>query len=502
MMNFFQTKPRIPAVVSFSFLLAWGLLFFFSKSAFAEDLARLVQDSKDKYAADLDKLATWCEEKGLPAEAKKTRAALGPHDPMKFYVPVLPAEVGPPKLPEGASPEVAEWDQKFNRLRKDEAIALYDLARRAMRSKQSGLALESALDAIRANPDNENVRRLFGYQKYQNQWRTAYETKKLRQGLVWNDKFGWLPKPHVKRYEEGQRPRNNKWITAVEDAAAHRDIESGWDVETEHYSIRTDHSFEAGVALGKKLEHLYLLWSQLFIRYYATENDVLALFDGRAKTAPPLPRHQVVFFRDRQDYLDSLKPAMPNVEISIGVYMDGMRTAYFYADKKNDDRTLYHEATHQLFHESRPTSPKVGKQSNFWIIEGIAMYMESLQVRDGYYELGGFDDQRMLAARYRLLHDNFYVPLSELVGYNLEKLQQDPRIATLYSQSAGLTHFLIHYDRARYRDSLVNYLCDVYSARDTEQTLPKLTGVKFAEMDKQYKEFMVTEGKGKPEVKK
>ena len=490
-------KPLLSALATFT-LLAGVSLFFSSSSASADELTRSAQDLKAKYAADLNQLAVWCDEKELKAEARKTRSALGPDDPMKFYVPVLPADVGPPKPPEGASPEFVEWDQKLNRLRKDQAIALYDLARRAMRAKQPGLALEAALDAIRANPDNENVRRLFGFQKYQNQWRTTYETKKLRQGLVWSDKFGWLPKSYVKRYEDGQRYRNNKWIAAAEDAAAHRDIESGWDVETEHYSIRTDLSLEAGVELGQKLEQLYLLWSQLFICYYANENDVVALFDGRAKSQNESlrKRHQVVYFRDRTDYVDSLKEAMPNIGISIGVYMDNMRTAYFYADKKNDDRTLYHEATHQLFHESRPVSPKVGKLSNFWIIEGIAMYMESLKVRDGYYELGGFEDQRMIAARYRLLNDHFYVPLAELVGYNMEKIQKDPRIATLYSQSAGLTHFLIHYDHARYRDALVAYLTDVYSAHDTEQTLPKLTGANFVDLDKEYKEFMA-KGDGK-----
>ena len=43
------------------------------------------------------------------------------------------------------------------------------------------------------------------------------------------------------------------------------------------------------------------------------------------------------------------------------------------------------------------------------------MYMESLREEDGYYVLGGFDDVRMHAARYRLLHDHFYVPLDEFV---------------------------------------------------------------------------------------
>jgi hypothetical protein len=497
MMNPLLSKISRRAIFAlYSLIFGGAVLLHLPSPACADELSRAAQELKSKYAANLGELASWCEEKGLAAEARKTRNALGPHDPMKFYVPVLPAEVGPPKLPPDAPAAVVEWDQKFNRLRKEQSAALFDLARRAMRSNRAGLALELALDAIRANPDNDSVRRLFGYQKFQNQWRTVYEVKKLRQGLVWTDKFGWLPKAYVKRYEEGRRLRNNKWITAEEDAAARRDIDAGWLVETEHYAIRTNHSLEAGVALGEKLERLYLLWSQLFIRYYATEDDVIALFDGRAKAQPPSRRHLVVYYRDRADYLKSLKEIFPDIEISVGFYQGRLRTAYFYADPKNDFRTLYHEATHQLFHESRPVSPKAGQRANFWITEGIAMYMESLQVRDGFYELGGFDDLRMLAARYRLLNDRFYVPLAELVGYGMEKIQKDPRIATLYSQSAGLTHFLIHYDGGRYRDALVAYLSAVYSAQDTEQTLPKLTGAKFEELDKQYREFMA-KGDGK-----
>ena len=202
---------------------------------------------------------------------------------------------------------------------------------------------------------------------------------------------------------------------ADEDAQLHRDIRSGWEVETEHYTIRTNHSLEAGVQLGVKLEQLYLVWKQLFIRYFATEAQVTALFDGRARSNwARLPRHQVVYFRSRDDYNQALRSAFPNIEMSIGVYVDSTRRAYFFAGEKSDRRTLSHEATHQLFHESRPVAPDVGLRSNFWIVEGIALYMESLHEDDGFYVLGGFDDLRMLAARYRLLHDDFYVPLADL----------------------------------------------------------------------------------------
>ena len=128
------------------------------------------------------------------------------------------------------------------------------------------------------------------------------------------------------------------------------------------------------------------------------------------------------------------------------------------------------------------------------------MYMESLRREDGYYVLGGFDDERLYAAQYRLLHDHFYVPLGEFVDIGREKLQKDPRINTLYSQAAGLTHFLIYYDGGRYRDALVSYLSAVYSGRDGHDTLSKLTGTSYSDLDKQYREFL--EGKKGQEAAK
>ena len=101
----------------------------------------------------------------------------------------------------------------------------------------------------------------------------------------------------------------------------------------------------------------------------------------------------------------------------------------------------------------------------------------------------------MVAARYRLLHDHFYVPLEQLTGYGMEKLQNDQKIATLYSQSAGLTYFLLYYDHDRYRDDLVSYLIAVYTGHDGPDTLAQLTGAAYAELDKQYHEFMEKGGK-------
>ena len=90
-----------------------------------------------KYAGDLEKLAVWCEQEGLAAEAKQTRTAPGPHDPYLLYVPILPRQVGPPKLPKDASAKVVQWHGRFLKLRRDQADALYALAQRAIHRHQA-----------------------------------------------------------------------------------------------------------------------------------------------------------------------------------------------------------------------------------------------------------------------------------------------------------------------------------------------------------------------------
>jgi len=457
----------------------------------ADALYQAARELRAKHTAQLEQLADWCDEQGLSDQAEKTRQVYGRQDPFKMYLPVLPREVGPKPLPAGASAELVEWHARITRLRRDQANELYEFARRAIRGRRASLAYQMVLAASRANPDHEAVRRILGYEKYAGRWHTFFELRQLRGGKVYHERFGWLPKSHVQRYEQGQRFTGRSWITAAQDAALHRDIDTGWLIETEHYAIRTNHSIEAGVQLGVKLERLFRYWEQLFIRYYASEAYVQALFDGRGRVRRvQIPRLRIVFFRDRDDYNRMLRAAMPNIEMSTGVYFQQAQRAYFFAGEGYEDRTLYHEATHQLFHQSRPVSPRVGMRSNFWIVEGIAMYMESLRREGDYYVLGGFDDDRMYAARYRLLQDNFYVPLAEFTTYGMERLQSDKRIATLYSQAAGLANFLIFYDSGRYRDALVAYLTTVYGGRDTPRTLSELTGVRYEDLDKQYRQFM------------
>jgi hypothetical protein len=111
--------------------------------------------------------------------------------------------------------------------------------------------------------------------------------------------------------------------------------------------VVTGHSIEAAVALGVKLENLHRVWRQVFLVYYAGEADVEALFNGRPLPSLPLQlnsgRLDVVYFRTKEEYHRDLKPSMPDIGISMGLYVPGNHTAYFYAGSEDTERTMYHD---------------------------------------------------------------------------------------------------------------------------------------------------------------
>jgi hypothetical protein len=205
------------------------------------------------------------------------------------------------------------------------------------------------------------------------------------------------------------------------------------------------------------------------------------------------PKFEVVLFRDRDEYIRQLARFEPQIAVSVGYYMQGQKTAFFYAGDQSALTTWVHEATHQFFQETGSTAPAVGERSNFWIVEGIALYMESLRSGPGFRTAGGLDASRLQFARYRALTRSFYVPWKQLATYGRQTLQRDDDIRRLYSQAAGLAHFLMHANGRRYQPVLMKYLQAVYEGRDRETTLAELTGVGFEQLDREYEQFLAVE---------
>ena len=443
-----------------------------------------------KYSADLAELAAWCAAHQHAAEAKQVREWLPRREPNKLYVFVLPeALVAPSPTVEKPEPDPDNWWPRFVKLRRAMADSLFELAGKALTAHQPALAYELIRQTIRENPDHEPARLALGYEKFNGRWVSAHDAHRLALGQVFHDQYGWIPAADVPRYDAGQRKYQGNWVSIEDDARHHANIQTGWHIETEHFIVTTNHSLEAGVKLAKHLERLHEIWQQVFVTYWLSDADLKKAYEG----APPRRyerQHAVLFYRDRDEYNTALRPQQPLIGMTLGIYLFDTQRCNFFAGADQNEHTIDHEATHQLFQETRASARDLGRRNNFWVVEAVACYMESLEAHDGYYTLGGFDEGRVPAARERLLDDHFYVPLAELVTYGRDALQHDARLPKLYSQSSGLAMFLMHYNGGRYRQALVDYLLAVYGNKADALTLAKLCGVKYNQLDEQYDEFM------------
>jgi hypothetical protein len=468
----------------FRFALAVFLLLLFACESLRADIDQARSALYASYREKLEQVAKRCDTENLPAAAQAIRAWVPKRDPEQLTLFLPPSEMFPAADADSPANQV-RWQE----LRNSQADALVALAKQALDEHRPSLVMELVVEALRENPDHERARKMLGYVKYQDAWRTPFEARQLRAGKVWHERFGWLPKAHLERYERGERNALGRWMTADEEAALRSDMQRGWRVETDHYVVTTNHSLEKGVELARRLELLHALWRQVFATYLASEQELVKQLNGKAPK--PLPRqHDVFYFRSRDEYVAALKSAQPQIEITLGIYFDTTRKAYFFAGEEQDPGTLFHEGAHQLLQETRNVTSQVGAKDNFWIVEAIACYMESLAAHDGYYTLGGANSGRVPAARHRILTDQFYVPLIELTAMGRQDLQRDPRIAMIYSQSAGLADFFMHSSGGARRDSLNRYLAFVYAGRAKPQTLAELMSESFESLDGKYRAFM------------
>jgi hypothetical protein len=450
------------------------------------------RDSLDAaYREKLSDLSRWCQDRQLEDQARIVASWLPTREPTKLYLYLPNGQILLADDLNSAPGALAESHRRFAALRREQARELWELARQAVDAGHLSLAGELAGETLREDPGHAGARRVLGYEAVDGNWQTAFAKQQVERGFVWHERFGWLPRDSVAQYEAGMRRYDGRWIDAREDARRRQRIEHGWRIDTDHYRVTTNHSLEEGVHLALQLERFYQLWRQIFASYSLGEKEFEELFSTSRDPAPPRRPHAINYYRTRAEYNTALRADQPRIEMTLGIYFDRYRRAYFFAGDDQHTGTLFHEATHQLFQETRTVARQLARRNNFWIIEGIATYMESLTEHDGYWTLGGPDAGRLPAARQRLIIDGFYVPLAELTRMGVDDMQQHAELRKLYSQAAGLAAFLMHCDGGRYRDALLDYLVAVYTGRADPNTLAQLTGTSYEDLDRQYREFLL-----------
>lgn len=451
----------------------------------------------DRYFSQLDDLIKTCDNKGQTDAVAELRLWQTPVDGEALLGRPLPTDVLPEISPDLPAAE-REWRVVLKFARETLAKELYQLSRDLVNLNRPSFAWSVLREVLHFDSDHKQARTLLGFARSGDEWMSPFAAKKLKAKQVWHDRFGWLPIEHVKRYDNGERFYEQKWMTKEREESIRRDIRKAWVVETDHYKVKTNVSLERGVELAKSLEVFHQYFHNTFAAFFNTPEQLMKQFAPTGTSAAkPSKQFLVTFFRSKDEYISRLKEKNSLIEITRGIYMTDDLTAYFFDHPDVDtDGTLFHEATHQLLYELHSPGRSIGAHEHFWIVEGIACYMESFRIKAGGISIGDPKYLRFQAAAYRALEDKpkpYYVPLARFTSMSMLAYQTDPSIEKNYSQASGLVHFFMHADNGRYRDALISHLELLYRPQSVRGHLPgldQLTGVAYEELDRQYIEHL------------
>lgn len=423
-----------------------------------------------KFAEELDALARKCDELQLPEQAQITRRWFIPrryqvqyHFPPDAYARET-REKRLPTPPSASAPELQQrWWKRFNEVRASQAERLFEFAKHRLSEKRLQESFALLHEVLWENPDHAEARRILGYRGKPGNWTPQERQPRYSRTSQYDPTFNWAPNRHGV-------------------------------VDTAHFRIRTNADPKAAIETATFLEDCRDVWSIVFTGFWLDAAELQARFDG--KDPPPPPRStkklEVVLFASREEYIAQLEPYEKNIAASSGYFAPGRMTSFFYVDAEDESVRINwaHEISHQLFSAASRNPPTLGRNAHFWVIEGAAMYMESLTRRGGYFTTGGFESQRLQDARHRLHNQRQHAALSELTPLGQEAFQRDPRVREYYTAAAGYTHFLLDGDHGRRRDAFHRFLKGIYDEQDSVDRLETQLGAPVGEIEEAYRNFL------------
>lgn len=335
-------------------------------------------------------------------------------------------------------------------------------------------AVALLFETLRDDPDHERARKAGGWVRRDDRWLWPETARRLDAGEVRDAARGWIPKSAADRPAAVRPGRPVTWAS-------------------DHWRVASQAGPAAAAALAAELETAHDVWRQAFGGFMLEPADQEKAFEGRSRPVSHGP-FAATLFADRAAYVAELEKLEPTIARTLGLYWTPTHTAYFFPPGADADApgpsTIHHEAAHQLFAEMRKTSPLAGERCGFWAIEAAACYVESLEATPYGWTLGGRDAGRAPAARERLIDDGFHVSLEELCSLGRNELQADERLPAIYSQISGLADFFMNGEEGKYREAFVEYLVRIYTGSVSPDTLARLCGTTYADLDDAYRRHM------------
>lgn len=423
-----------------------------------------------KFETELESLAGKCDELKLPVQADVTRSwqIRRRYQVQYHFLPdFFSRDVREKKMPgppAAAAPDVErKWWNKFLEVRAGQAARLFELAKKRLENNRLQESFALLHETLREDPDHLEARRILGYTGKPGTWAPQERQPKYSKTTKTETTFNWAPNRH-----------------GVVDSA--------------HFRIRTNASAAEAVQAANYLEECHDVWRIVFAGFWLTPEDFKARWEGKAPEAAKRGKEklEVILFASRDEYISQLEPFEKNIAASRGYYAPGRKTSFFYVDSADEEvrSNWAHEVSHQLFSAYSRNPPGLTKNANFWVIEGAAMYMESLVRREGYWTTGGFESNRLQDARHRQRNLKEHAALRELLPLGQEAFQRDSRIRQLYTAGAGYTHFFLDGEGAKHRDGFLRYLRQIYDEQDTADLLEKELSLDVSKIGEAYAAFL------------
>ncbi len=495
-------RPRVgPRVVLCVLLLSCALS---GPSAFAQGKS-LRELAESIYGKEMGRVRTWyvgrlkdlegkAAEAGAADLAKGLRAKLAEADPQAPTAPAPATAVNEPRV----KALTTEWAA----VEKDYSNRVIKVAETCFRNGLIGRAYDLMFDILRHNPDHPSARANLGQEKARVErddvWLTHWEARLVKKGLADHPRFGWVPKKDFGQYDQGLFPADGRWIPVAEADAVHAPWSAAWKMETDHYQIVSNLGYREATAITRAAERLYRVFFRIFIGYFEQKQQAGVLFKYEEK--PLDKKYRVFFFKDQKDYAAEYNAAHgrdpkggADPRERPGFYTTADRTAHFWAgDRGVDYRTFYHEATHQLFYESRAG---LGSSNGpgCWVVEGTACYMETVHEGAGGEPMAGDAKDGRNRQALRDLQAGKSEPVAKLLQMD-DKAFQAGDASGHYAQAASFVWFLMDAEGGKYREDFVRYMTSIYLGKPV--SLPAQLGMKVEEIEKAWKEFMLaTAGK-------
>jgi hypothetical protein len=434
-----RLSGRVSLTSCLCLVLFLRISFFATTSHAQEDSPTETPLSTADYLLELDKLAAKCDDLELPEQAKQTRA-WWPRERSDQTWLVFPTTVAAVDG-SGSAELIAKWKTRFELLRRRHALHLLKLVDAQLEAKQEPTAYRLLWRAYREDPQNKQLQ--FVLQSFLAA--TDFESK-LRLSTTAHPKFGWP----AKTFHRVQLPH----FRVVSNAA--KDVIASWT---------------------EQLEKIFVVWTQAYPDLWLSPGALKHRLAGRNVPLERKAEMNVVLFASREGYVNQLGKSELRIENSVGYYAPKDTTSYFYVENNQVPfATLVHELTHQILQESsllRGSEPWE-TQSDFWVVEAIALHAESMWIGKEWATIGGWESPRLQVGRYRMLRDDYWIDWEELRSHSAENWKQQPEIAKAYTQSAGLAHLWLDDPDPAKREAFFSYLTSVYRGKPSLEKMNAL----------------------------